>query len=530
MADLTTVGEMTAFGQRQVKCYTPRPATVTEMFETAVQRFGARTAVAHDDERLSYEALHQKVDALARALLASGLERGARVALLLDNGADFLISVLGCMRAAMIAVPMNVRQSPRETEFILQRCDASVLICDREHCDLLPPAEATPALKTTLYSGATGPGSFDQFLSDAPASADFPELHEEDCVCLLFTSGTTGQPKGAMLTHLGIVHSMIALQSIYGLNEEDCSILAVPASHATGLLLILLGMATCGGKSVIMTRFKARPFLELASREHMSFVVMVPAMYNLCLLEPDIGAFDLSAWRIASFGGAPMPPATIEKMARLIPSARLCNIYGATETTSPATMISPDDFQGHGASVGKAVPCADIVVVDENGAPVPVGEVGELNIGGPMVVPGYWDNPAANASEFDAQGRWRSGDLGYVDDKGFHHIVDRRKDIINRGGYKIYSIEVEAILARHDQVIEAALVGYADPVLGERACAFVYSGGAAIDTDALITFCKGLLSSYKIPDRIILTDTPLPRNANGKILKSDLRMVQPDAG
>jgi long-chain acyl-CoA synthetase len=307
-----------------------------------------------------------------------------------------------------------------------------------------------------------------------------------------------------------------------GLAERDVTILAVPASHVTGVVAVILTMIRVGGCTVVMPAFKARAFLEFAERERMTTALIVPAMYNLCLLDPDFARFDLSAWRLGAFGGAAMPEATIAQLADLLPSLTLLNVYGATETTSPATMMPPGAIAGHADTVGRALPCADIIVVDDDGREVAPGVGGEIWIAGPMVVPGYWDNPDANRTSFSA-GYWRSGDIGAIDADGHVRVFDRKKDMINRAGYKVYCIEVENVLSDHPEVVECAVVGRPDPVLGERVQAFVVSRGAAPGADALRTFCAERLSDYKVPEIISFLRDPLPRNPNGKVLKTVLR-------
>jgi long-chain acyl-CoA synthetase len=249
---------------------------------------------------------------------------------------------------------------------------------------------------------------------------------------------------------------------------------------------------------------------------------MVPAMYNLCLLEPDFARIDLASWRIGGFGGAPMPEATIARLAETLPELMLVNAYGATETTSPATLLPLGDIAHHPDSVGKAVACADVIVVDDDGREVPAGTSGEVWIAGPMVVPGYWSNSEADLSGF-AGGYWRSGDIGSLDADGYLRILDRKKDMINRGGYKVYSVEVENVLSHHPGVIECAVVSRPDPVLGERVQAFVYPRDPSPSESDLRAFCAERLSDYKVPEIVTFLREALPRNANGKILKALLR-------
>jgi acyl-CoA synthetase (AMP-forming)/AMP-acid ligase II len=249
---------------------------------------------------------------------------------------------------------------------------------------------------------------------------------------------------------------------------------------------------------------------------------MVPAMYNLCLLQDDFDSHDLSAWRIGGYGGAPMPIATIEKLARKIPGLKLINAYGATETTSPSTIMPPEFTARHIDSVGLPCPGATIVVMGDDGREVPRGEVGEIWIHGGSIIKGYWNNAQATAESFTG-GFWHSGDLGAIDDRNFVRVFDRKKDMINRGGHKIYSAEVESVLAGHDDVVESAIIARPCPVLGERVHAVVVTRNPGLDAQALRAWCAERISDYKVPETIALGTDPLPRNANGKVLKKKLR-------
>jgi O-succinylbenzoic acid--CoA ligase len=307
------------------------------------------------------------------------------------------------------------------------------------------------------------------------------------------------------------------------LDADDRSALAVPASHVTGLIATIAAMWRVGGAIVIVREFKADAFVELLAREHVTHTLMVPAMYKLCLLSAAFARADLSAWRIGGYGGAPMPVATIDELAERLPGLVLQNAYGATETTSPTTLMPAGLTRAHADAVGVALPCAEIRVMDEDGRELPAGEVGELWIGGPMVVPGYWGNAEATASSFTA-GFWHSGDLGSVDANGFVRIVDRKKDMLNRGGYKVYSVKVENVLLSMPGVVEAAVIGVPCPVLGERVHAVLHAPGLGeADAERLRRHCAERLTDYEVPERFVWSTLPLPRNANGKVMKRVLR-------
>jgi O-succinylbenzoic acid--CoA ligase len=305
---------------------------------------------------------------------------------------------------------------------------------------------------------------------------------------------------------------------------EDRSALAVPASHVTGLIATIASMAHVGGTVVVVREFKAPDFIALLERERITHTLIVPAMYQLCLLAPAFATAELRAWRIGGYGGAPMPVATIDALAARLPGLVLVNAYGATETTSPTTMMPAGRTRQHADTVGVALPCAEVVVVDDDGRELPPGSVGELWIGGPMVVPGYWQNPEATSASFTA-GYWHSGDLGSVDAEGWVRIVDRKKDMLNRGGFKIYSVEVENALMAYPGVVEAAIVGRPCPVLGERVHAVLHAPGVAHDDERVREHCRVLLADYKVPETIAWSDEPLPRNANGKVMKRLLRVA-----
>jgi O-succinylbenzoic acid--CoA ligase len=363
--------------------------------------------------------------------------------------------------------------------------------------------------------------AWDRLPDAARAMPDRSAVGEDDPFCILYTSGTTGRPKGAVLTHLGLVTNCIGAGRHLCLRDGESMILSVPGSHVTGLMLNFLLSVRVAGKVVIQRGFKARPFLELAERERMSFAIMVPAMYNLCLMDPDYDRFDLSGWRIGAYGGAPVPEVTIAALAERTPGLTLVNIYGSTETSSPAVMMPLGEGRARLSQVGRALPYADILVMDDSGRQVGPGQQGEIWIAGPMVVPRYWNNPDATGAGF-LGGYWKSGDIGVMDVDGYLSVLDRKKDMINRGGFKIYSVEVENVLMAHGDVAEAAVVGKPCPVLGERVEAFVVAR-EAVQGDDLRAYCASRLSDYKVPDHVFVVPGPLPRNPNGKLLKNVVR-------
>ncbi|MBL8382848.1 MAG: AMP-binding protein [Burkholderiales bacterium] len=513
------------FGDRLVRTFAARPPSVHAMLEAAVAAHGARDALVFEGARWSYRALDAEAGRVAAGLAARGVRQGDRVVLYLSNCPEFLFALYALQRLGAIAVPVSVREQRPGLEYIVNQCGARLIVHDQALAERVPAAGACPSVVGRVAVGDAGDFALLRSHGSIDAAA---AVAEEDTALILYTSGTTGRPKGAMLTHFNITHSVMHFEACMRLTPADRSVLVVPASHVTGVLAIIATMLRVAGAVVMMREFKAADFLAAAARERITHAIMVPAMYNLMLLQPDFAAHDLSAWRVGGYGGAPMPVATIDALAARLPNLILTNAYGATETTSPVTIMPQGDTRDHADSIGAVVPCGEVLVVDDNGVEVPRGETGELWIGGPMIVKGYWDNPEATAREFTA-GYWHSGDLGSIDADGYVRIFDRKKDMLNRGGYKIYSVEVENALMGYPGVVEAAVIGRPCPVLGERVHAVVHAPGRPVDAQALRAFCAERLADYKVPETVAFSATPLPRNANGKLMKRLLRDGLPAA-
>ncbi len=533
------------YGDRIVRCFTPRPSSFYGLFADSVATRPQADAITYEGQRWSYAQCADLCQRLASGLAQHGMAQGDRVVLFVDNRPEFFFALMALQQLGAIAVPVGVREQAPGLAYIIQQCEAKGIVYEHHLMDRLPDAATAPALRLRVIVGGAqssvastpiaaldaSPGngvSFSSLIGDlttpisAVATVLTAPVAETNVAVILYTSGTTGRPKGAMLTHLNIVHSVLHYQACMKLGTNERSALAVPASHVTGLIAIIATMVGVGGCTVIVPVFKAERFIALMQAERVTHTLMVPAMYQLCLMNERFADADLSTWRRGGYGGAPMPVATIDALAQRLPQLVLLNAYGATETTSPTSLMPMGQTREHADSVGVALPTAQIRVMGEDGREVPVGEPGELWIAGPMVVPGYWANPEATASSFTA-GFWHSGDLGSVDSEGYVRVFDRKKDMLNRGGYKIYSVEVENVLMAWPGMVEAAIVGRPCPVLGERVHAFVYAPGSTQDDAALRTHCAAQLADYKVPETLTWCEAPLPRNANGKLMKRLLR-------
>lgn len=513
------------YGARVMPCFAERPSSIGAMFREAVAADPDAIAVVEGARRTSYRELADTVDRVAANLVALGARKGDRVALLIGSRTAFIELCLACGQIGVIQVPMNVRSRKPEIEYLLTHSASEILVYEADLEAQIPDAAALPALRHRIVIGGAVAGvpSYDSLLAPAPPPPEIA-IAEDDPFCLIYTSGTTGRPKGAVLTHVSLIHSCLNYEWAMDLRRGDCSIQAGPFSHVTGLVALTFSLFRVAGRVVIMPAFKARAFLELASAERMTFAVMVPAMYNLCLLDPEFDRFDLSAWRVGGYGGAPMPEATVHKLAEKLPGLTLVNVYGATETSGPVVVMPRGEGVTRSAVIGRVLPCCDVRMMDDDGREVPAGASGELWIAGAMVVPGYWENPTADATGF-THGYWRSGDIGSIDADGYVRVFDRKKDMINRGGYKIYSVEVENVLSHHPDVVEAAVVGQSDPVLGERVHAFIVRRRPDLTREDIRAFCAERLSNYKVPDHVTFQDDPLPRNATGKLQKVELRKL-----
>ncbi|SDS36053.1 class I adenylate-forming enzyme family protein [Bradyrhizobium canariense] len=518
---ISPMGLQARFGDRVVPAFCERPKSIWAMVMEAASRNPDGEALVCGERRMNWREVVQQSAGIATGLRKTGVRAGDRVALLLGNRIEFVLAMFAVANLGAVTVLLSTRQQKPEIAHVLTDCGAMLLIHEATLSDRLPAAADMPDLKYRLSVDDTGASAFSALTDNAPLQ-DHAEVGEEDIAMILYTSGTTGRPKGAMLAHCNVIHSAMIFVSCLQLTASDRSIAAVPLAHVTGAVANVMTMVACAGTLIILPEFKAVEYLKVAARERVTYTVMVPAMYNLCLLQPDFESYDLSSWRIGGFGGAPMPVATIEKLKANVRDLKLMNCYGATETTSPSTVMPGELTAEHLDSVGLPCPGAQIIVVDAAGRELPRGEVGEIWIHGGSVIKGYWNNPTATAESFTG-GFWHSGDLGSIDEQNFVRVFDRQKDMINRGGLKIYSAEVESVLAGHPAVVESAIIAKPCPVLGERVHAVVVTRDSDVGSEVLRAWCAERLSDYKVPETIALTIQPLPRNANGKVMKKQLR-------
>jgi long-chain acyl-CoA synthetase len=494
-----------------------RPAHLWALFERSARRFPYRPALIGARHRtVSYAELLRQTLALAAAWRRQGVRAGERVALLAANGIPFVKAFLAVQRLGAVAVCLNTKLAPPEIAWQVADCAARAVVYEREF------EEKAMAAAVAVRWEADGLPE-----ADPATLAPGPDCGEHDPAVILYTSGTTGRPKGAVLTHSNLIHSAISYARCFGLDERDRTLIAVPIFHVTGLAAQLLTLLRVGGACVLLPRFSASEALSWLDRECVTHTLSVPTIYALLLQEPGHDELRLPAWRIAAYGGAPMPRATAAAIHAWLPHLDRRNTYGLTEVASPATIMPPDPAFSHPEAVGLPVPVGECRVVD----PVTLrpNPVGELWVRGPMVTPGYWNRPQATAAAL-SDGWLRTGDIAAIGPQGHVRLLDRIKDMINRGGEKVYSIEVEDALVSHPDVVEAAVVGLPDRIYGERVAAFlVVRAGRDPSVESLQRYVGQRLARYKVPASITFMSS-LPRNANGKVEKTELRAAAGAAG
>lgn len=513
-------------GGRVVRCFVDRVPHAYALLSRSVERHPDRIAAVSDGQNLTFTQILAEVGRVAAGLQANGVGAGDRVGLLIGTSVEMTIAIFALWRIGAIGVPLDNRLLAAEIEHIMRDCAAAALILDADLRDHAPtfgtPSDLKLIVEVSTPTCTTQTALRFDTIGAGLAPAVEPVLEEEQDALIVYTSGTSGKPKGAVVSHFNLVHTVRHYDFAWRLGPDDRSMMAIPATNITGLAAIILTLMGAGGAVVYNRAFKAKDFLARAAQERITHAFMVPAMYKLCLLNAEFDQHDLSSWRLGSYGGAIMPPATIAEIADRLPNLRLMNGYGATETTSPSVMLPGDLTASHSDSVGFALPCTELCVMDANGREVPAGVAGELWIRGPQVIGRYWNNPEETALSF-CSGYWRSSDICSIDEEGFVRFHDRLKDTINRGGFKIYSAEVENTLMQHPGVQELAVIGKPDTVLGERVHAVVMRRSPGVQEEELHAFCAARLADYKVPEGFTMKDEPLPRNANGKILKRVLR-------
>lgn len=531
---------------RNMRVWKHAPRSIGEILERSREIGGARDYLVLEDERLTHAEHYARAVKLAAALVEDfGVEKGDRVAIAMRNLPEWSIAFFASTLAGAIAVPINAFWNGQELAFSLDDCEPKVLIADGERFERLraePDALANIRLvgtrlddRKTLEPLPAGIVPFDSLL-ERPAKAPEVPIDPDDPATLFYTSGTTSHPKGVLGTHRNVCAGMTGLEyagarvvmrlgpeAAAGERPPPVILVPVPFFHATGCHMNLVAQAWFGGTVVMMRRWDPEAALDLIERERVTGLSGVPAMAWDLVHSPSIGRRDVSSLQNLGGGGAAAPPALLQRIQEVVPGCGSGTGYGMTESSALTASIGGLDYVDRPSSVGVPIPICDVRIVDEGGEDVPVGEVGEIWIGGSMVTKGYWRRPEATEATFG--GGWlRSGDLGRLDEDGLLYIVDRAKDMVIRGGENISSLEVEAALLSHPSVLEAAVFAVPHESLGEEVGAAVYcKEGERLEIEALRAHAAERLAPFKVPAHLWWAEEPLPRGATGKIQKREIK-------
>jgi long-chain acyl-CoA synthetase len=542
--------EETLVRGRRVRVWKNVPATLLDVFR-AGRAHGEKTFLVYEGERVSFEAFHRATAALAHELAAAGVSKGDRVAVAMRNLPEWPVAFYAPILVGAIAVPLNAWWTGPELAYGLQDSGAKAAILDAERLGRLEPHLAQIQSLEKVYvsrleaaqPGVTrledliGPSQAWRGLPDI--DPPFAEVDTDDAATIFYSSGTTGRPKGVLGTHRGINSNIntAGIVAMRGFLKQGLPLpapdpnapqrgilLAVPLFHVSGCFNSLNVNLYRGGKLVMMRRFESEKAFQLIEAERLAQAGGVPALAWRLVEDHVPGRYDLSSMQLIVYGGAPCPPELTRRVMEVFPNCLPGSGWGMTESTSAVTSANGYDVLARPASCGPLTPISDMKVMSLDGTrELAPGEVGELWCYGPQVAPGYWNRPEATAETF-VDGWLKTGDIGRVDADGFWYIVDRIKDVLIRGGENIYCSEVENALYEHPEVAEAAVVARAHPTLGEEpAAVIVRKPGSQVGAEELRAFCAARLAAFKVPVAFAFREEPLPLNASGKVLKTELR-------
>lgn len=508
---------------------------------------GERLLIIYGDERITYEAWFRATALLANEFCKRGIKKGDRIALAMRNLPEWPVVFFAATSIGAICVPLNAWWTAGELAYGLANSGARLLVCDAERFERIAPhLPELPEVRGLFVSRPAfplpqGAEALEDVIGMPTDYASLPEtalpdiaVAPDDDATIFYTSGTTGNPKGALGTHRNMLTNI--LSSGYGVARaarrrgdplpapaHKVGLTVIPMFHVTACSAGLMGAIAAGNTMIFMHKWDTIKAFEIIERERVNSTGGVPTIAWQLIEHPDREKYDLSSLEAIGYGGAPSAPELVRKIRDVL-GALPGNGWGMTETMATVTGHSAEDYLNRPDSAGPPVPVADLRIMDEDGTAIlPTGEVGELWARGPMVVKGYWNNPEATAATF-IDGWVRTGDLARLDEEGFCYIVDRAKDIVIRGGENIYSSEVENVLYDHPAVTDAALIGIPHRTLGEEPAAVVHlAPGYSASEQELQDWVRSRLAAFKVPVRILFCEETLPRNANGKILKKDLK-------
>ena len=486
----------------------------TALTDTA-DRHADRTAIKLDDFEISFEQLNEASSRAAALLKDKGIEPGDRVGIMLPNVPQFPVVYYGVLRAGGVAVPMNPLLKKREAGFYLEDPEAKLLFAWHDFEDAAKQAADDAGAELVLVE----PGKFEELLGEHEPDFEVADREDDDTAVILYTSGTTGKPKGAELTHSNLLKNAEASVGLAGASEDDVLLGALPLFHSFGQTCGLNAAMTAGATLSMIPRFEPGKALEILQRDGVTVFQGVPTMFTAMLNHDSKDDVNVSALRVCMSGGSAMPVEVMKGFEEQF-ACHVLEGYGLSETSPVASFNHPDRERKPG-SIGTPIDGVEMKLVNDDGDDVEEGEVGEIVIKGHNVMKGYW-NRAEATEEAIRDGWFHSGDMGKVDEDGYFTIVDRKKELIIRGGYNVYPREVEEVLYEHPDVLEAAVIGLPDEEMGEEVgAAVVLKEGAEASEDDLREYVKSEVAGYKYPRKVWFLDE-LPKGPTGKILKKDI--------
>jgi len=496
-----------------------------------------KVAIVFEGKRYTFSQLNERVNRLANALSNLGVSKDDRVAMLQVNCNQCVETYFATAKLGAIYVPLNFRAKGDELTYILNSSEANTLLVGERYIDLANSIKANLTSVNHYIAIDNKPDGmlyYEDILSSSPADEIATEINDDDTTILMYTAGTTGLPKGVMLSHNSF--AVYVLENVTPADPEldEGNILTVPLYHVAGIQAMMA--AIYGGRTLVMERqFEAKGWMELVEKEKANRAMMVPTMLKQLMNHPDFSKHDLSSLKVITYGAAPMPLEVIKRALEVFPGVSFINAFGQTETASTITTLSPEDHIISGSeeerekklkrlsSIGRPMSDIEMTIVDEDGHELPPGEVGEIVARGPRVMTGYWKDKEKTEKTIDQDGWVHTSDMGYMDEDGYFFLAGRATDMIIRGGENIAPEEVEAVLHSHPKIEEAAVIGVPDEEWGEqpRAVAVLKKGETATPEE-IMEYCRAKMSSFKRPRSVVFVDE-LPRNPMGKVLKRVLR-------
>ena len=504
-----------------VLSYPNRPRTILDALDRAVRLFPDRTYLVAPEGTVTYREFADLVEGAAGRLAEEGLRPGDRLAVAARNGLDMAVALWACARAGLVLVGLNVRLAPPQWAYMLEHSGSALALAQPEFLAALRDAVAgggRPEVRIDAI-GDRLTGRHRRWSYDP--GTERPD--EAAAYAVVYTSGTTGRPKASQVVHRCSMHSGISYSRLLHLTSEDRSAVLFPLYYISAMHAHMLPLMLVGGACVLVPSAGPAEFVGVLADQSITWAYAVPSFWLLLLRVPAFGRPAVEALTRAAFGGAPFPRSALPELRRRLPRTRWHDVYGLSETHSPATVLLDEEFERKPGSVGRPLPCMEAQVVDDDDGVLGRDEPGELWLRGSLVTTGYFRDPAATAAAMAPGGWFRTGDVARIDPEGYVYILDRKKDMITRGGHKIFSAEVEQLLVAHPGIVDAAVVGVPDPVAFEAVAAFVVTrAGAGVGPSTVQQWVRTGMADYAVP-RLVRVVEEIPRNSIGKVDKPRLR-------